>query len=120
MVAAIDFFEVDLPGEIHKPAAVIPSTPTCAVCLSRYDVHGEDTGVCSGCARRLPGIGGCGQAVRLVAGLTGDGDGSAAIAHLATCPECRTFLDWLADISLAGSLEADAATPHAELVRVAA
>ena len=130
MVAAIDFYEVDVPGELHEPATIIPfpsgwepepSGPAmCAVCQQAYDVHGEDTGVCSGCARRLPGVGGCGLAVRLVAGLTAGPTNEPALAHLSTCTECRDFFDLLAETARAAWMEADTATPHAEVVQAAA
>jgi hypothetical protein len=109
MVAMIDCFEVDLPGEV---AQIIPfpgtwepdPEPPAACALCGEDGAEPESGVCRVCAERLPKAGGCGLAVRLVAGLTGGNDGPA-LAHLTACPECRAFFHRLADLAWVADME---------------
>jgi uncharacterized protein YbaR (Trm112 family) len=130
MVAMHDFFEVDLPGELHEPAEIIPfpggwepdpePPACCALCGEAYDIDDEDqAGVCRVCADRLPKVGGCGLALWLVAGMV-SGEAGPALDHLAACPDCRAFFDQLGDLARVADLEQDTAAPRAEPVKVAA
>jgi len=122
-VTWIDPFEADLPGELvdvdtfgtWEPDPEPPAA--CALCGE--DGADPESGICRICADRLPKAGGCGLALWLVAGLT-SGVSGPALDHLADCPDCRAFFDRLGDLARAADMEADTATPHAELLTVAA
>jgi hypothetical protein len=98
--------------DLEGPWRVIPSTgdsepdteppAECALC---GEAGAEpQSGVCRICAARLPKVGGCGLAVRLVAGLVAAETGPA-LHHLAACPDCLAFFDRLGDLARVADME---------------
>ncbi len=101
---------VDLPGELADATVWEEvSAPVCGLCWQPGDETG--TGLCPRCLARLPRVGGCGQALALVAALTG-GEQDAPLAHLTRCLDCRTFFGTLAAVERVADMEAQE-TPHA-------